>query len=54
MLITEVEEANLKRPDSEGFSDGSAVKNPPGNAGDTGLTPGQGAEIPHAVGQLSR
>ena len=29
------------------------VKNPPGNAGDTGSLPGWGIKIPHAVGQLS-
>ena len=28
------------------------VKNLPSNAGDTGLIPGQGTKIPHAVGQL--
>ena len=32
---------------------GPIVKNPPSNAGDTGLIPGQGTKIPHAVGQLS-
>ena len=35
------------------FSDGPVVKNPPCNAGDAGLIPGQGTKIPHAVGQLS-
>ena len=29
------------------------VKNPPSNAGDVGLIPGQGTKIPHAAGQLS-
>ena len=29
------------------------VKNPPSNAGDAGSIPGQGAKIPHAMGQLS-
>ena len=29
------------------------VKNPPSNAGDAGSIPGQGTEIPHAMGQLS-
>ena len=29
------------------------VKNLPCNAGDTGLIPGQGTRIPHAMGQLS-
>ena len=29
------------------------VKNPPSNAGDADVIPGQGTKIPHAVGQLS-
>ena len=29
------------------------VENPPSNAGDAGLIPGQGTKIPHAAGQLS-
>ena len=29
------------------------VKNPPSDAGDMSLIPGQGTEIPHAAGQLS-
>ena len=29
------------------------VKNLPSNAGDSGLIPGGGTKIPHAVGQLS-
>ena len=29
------------------------VKNPPSNAGDTGLVPGQETKIPHATGQLN-
>ena len=28
------------------------AKNPPSDAGDTGLVLGPGAEIPHAMGQL--
>ena len=35
------------------FPGGPVVKNPPYNAGDAGLIPGQGTKIPHAVGQLS-
>ena len=35
------------------FPGGPVVKNPPSNAGDTGSIPGQGTEIPHAMGQLS-
>ena len=32
---------------------GSVIKNPPSNAGDAGLIPGQGMKIPPALGQLS-
>ena len=32
------------------FPGGLAVKNPPYNAGDAGLNPGQGTKIPHAAG----
>ena len=35
------------------FPGGPVVKNLPSNAGDAGSIPGQGTEIPHAVGQLS-
>ena len=35
------------------FPGGPVVKNLPSNAGDAGLTPGQGTKIPHAAGQLS-
>ena len=35
------------------FPGGPGVKNLPSNAGDVGLIPGRGTEIPHAVGQLS-
>ena len=35
------------------FPGGPVVKNPPFNAGDVGLIPGQGTKIPHAVRQLS-
>ena len=34
------------------FPGGPVVKNPPCNARDMGLIPGQGAEIPHASEQL--
>ena len=34
------------------FPGGPVVKNLPSNAGDVGLIPGQGTEIPH-VGQIS-
>ena len=35
------------------FPGGPVVKNPPYNVGYSGLIPGQGTKIPHAVGQLS-
>ena len=38
---------------SQGFPGGPGVKNPPFNAGDVGLVPGQGTKIPHAVELLS-
>ena len=37
----------------QGFPGGAVVENPPANAGDTGLIPGQGTKIPHTTGQLS-
>ena len=43
----------LKKKICWDFPGGPAVKNPPCIAGDTGLTPGQGTEIPHATAQLS-
>ena len=36
-----------------GLPGGPGVKNSPCNAGDVGVTPGQGTKIPHAMGQLS-
>ena len=35
------------------FPGGPVVKNLPYNAGESGLIPGQGTKIPHAVGQLN-
>ena len=35
------------------FSGDPVVRNPPANAEDMGLIPGQGTKIPHAVGKLS-
>ena len=43
----------LKISNLRDFSGGPVVKNPPSNAGDTGLIPGRGTKIPHAMGQLS-
>lgn len=37
----------------EDFSGGAVVNSPPSNSRDTGLTLGQGTEIPHALRQLS-
>ena len=39
---------------SGNFPGGPVVKNPPSNAGDEGLSPGQGTKIPHALGQISQ
>ena len=36
-----------------GLPGDTVVKNPPSNAGDMGLTPGQVTKIPHAAGQLA-
>ena len=36
-----------------GFPGGPVVKNPPCNAGDTGLSPGRGTKVPHAAEQQS-
>ena len=33
------------------FPGGPVVKNPPSNAGDTGLIPGQGTKMPYTSGQ---
>ena len=38
---------------SRDFPGGPVVKNPPSNAGDAGMIPGQGTKIPYAVGQLA-
>ena len=35
------------------FPGDPVVKNPPSNAGDVGLIPGQGTKVPHDSGQLS-
>ena len=42
----------LDRTPSYGDFPGLVVKNPPSNAGNTGLTPGWKTKIPHAAGQL--
>ena len=43
----------IKRPLTWDFPSGPGVKNPPCNAGDMSLIPGQGPKIPHAARQLS-
>ena len=42
-----------ENPDEWDFPGGPVVKNPPSNAGDMGLIPGQGTKISHAVEHLS-
>ena len=48
--VLEVCRTKIKRPGD--FPGGPVVKNPPYNAGDAGLIPGQGTKISHAAGQL--
>ena len=43
----------IKTTVSQDFPGGAVDKNPPANAGDLGLIPSWGTEIPHATGQLS-
>ena len=50
IIKTKVESLKIKTGD---FPSCPVVKNPPSNAGDTGLIPGWGTKIPHASGQLS-
>ena len=38
---------------TEEFSGGPVVENPPSDAGDTSLIPGQGSKISHTTGRLS-
>ena len=44
---------SIKETTSRYFPGSPVVKNPPCNAGVTGLTPGPGTKIPHATGQPS-
>ena len=48
-----VEGTEIKISKGRDFPGGPVVKNPPSNAGDSGLIPGRGTKIPHAAGQLS-
>ena len=43
----------FQRAGGGGFPGGAGFKNPPANAGDTGLSPGRGTKIPHVTEQLS-
>ena len=47
------ERERLSRNSCRDFRGGPVVKNPPSDAGDVGLIPGQGTKIPHAMRQLS-
>ena len=42
----------VKSMSSWDFPGDPVVQNPPSNAGDIGLIPGEGTKIPHASGQL--
>ena len=55
-ILTVILVTRIYTGDKEAWKDfpgGPVVKNPPYNAGNVGLTPGQGTKIPHAAGQLS-
>ena len=43
----------MKNNNDKDFPGGSVVKNPPSNARDGGLIPGQGTKISHAMEQQS-
>ena len=43
---------SVKKKKAGDFPGGPVVKNPPCNAGDSGLILGQGTKIPHTVKQL--
>ena len=47
------ERERLSRNSCRDFPGGPVVKNPPSDAGDVGLIPGQGTKIPHALEKLS-
>ena len=47
------EQSNFLKKENEGLPWWSSGKNPPSNAGDSGLIPGQRTKIAHAAGQLS-
>ena len=52
-LITRKNEKLKKKILTGDFPGGPAAKNPPSNAGDSGLIPRQETEVPHAAGQFS-
>ena len=43
----------VHKREAKDFAAGPVVKNPPLNAGDAGLIPGQGTKIPHATKQIN-
>ena len=43
----------LFQPSLSEFPGGPVIKNMPSNAGDVGLSPGQGTKVSYARGQLS-
>ena len=52
-FLKNLEHTEVDKEGNRDFPGGPVVKNPPYNAGDTGLIPGLGSKIPHATGQLS-
>ena len=47
------EKEQWAQSETRGNPGGPVVMNPPSNAGDAGLTPGQGTKIPYATEKLS-
>ena len=52
-MAQKAQSSAIQKENGRGFPGGPVVKNPPCNAGDMGLIPGQGTKIPHAAEQLS-
>ena len=50
LRLRDAKRVNTQNLSVGNFPGGPAVKNPPSNAGDEGLIPGQGTKIPHAIG----
>ena len=53
MMTPSSQSIHSRRRQLRDFPGGPVVKNPPSNAADKGLTPGQGTQIPHAAGLLN-